>query len=130
MYTLTAYRPPVRSSSLQRTCVGSVTITDCPTASVRGFPVCSVVLPPPIKPFAVTWMNTGRDGAHGNVVGSVMDIALTVDQASPVLGGATSDTVTEGGTVTLGATDSTAFRGARGSHRKPGSTAGFPFTTG
>ena len=38
-----------------------------------------MVLPPPIKPFAVTWMNTGRDGAHGNVVGSVMDIALTVD---------------------------------------------------
>ncbi len=48
---------------------------------------------------------TGTDpGAAAN-----LSYSLTIDQGAPVLGGATSDTVTEGGTVTLGATDSLAF---------------------
>jgi probable HAF family extracellular repeat protein len=61
----------------------------------------------------------GEAGAHtlslsatttgGAAVPTTENYTLTVGLAPPVLGGATSDTVTEGGSVTLGVTDTKAF---------------------
>ena len=62
-----------------------MTTTDCPTASVRRLATCSVLPPPPINPLAVTCMNTGCDGAQGNVVGRVIESAL-IDAAFTVTG--------------------------------------------
>ena len=57
------------------------------------------------------WDATYGGNANNNTVNDInrSNEQVTVNQAAPVLGGSTADTVTEGSTVTLGATDTAAF---------------------